>query len=290
MVPWSSIAIGASLASLASASWPDPPLSGHDFDFTAKFPGNQHSTDQHESDKEAPEFSTEDPPKDVVDVTDALFQDPVITLDDPDDKARKARYIAFLEISAIPSDDSVNNVLYSFPWIMTNMTVHESGELATSNDTDSHHADAPDIQSSEIRNATIQVWRQTDDLLTYIKAVELDQRSTPLVFALAEVFTNSSSDIPYDFKHASIDFKVHNTTADGRCDVNSNGAPIPGIPRGATSCPSTTSATATGKGSGKSNDAAKPSSSSKDSGAATLGSRVFAYGSIAMAIAGFYTL
>lgn len=283
------ITIAASLVSLATASWPDPPLSGHDFDFTAEFKGAQDGTH-----KEPPKsgdilkFSTSKrpAPDDIIQASPLLYDMAAITLLDPDDEARKARYIAFFEVAYIPTIDTLDNVIYSYPWIESNLTVQDSGALATSNDSDSAHAASPEIDGSEVRNATIQVWRQNDDLLKYIDSVEHGRVPMPLLFAIAEIFSNTTSKVSYDFKRASIDFKIQNKTGEARCDINSNGAPIPSVSRGATAC--LASAT-TAAHSGGSSATASPTSKSKHNAAVSvMGSPM--YGFLAMVVAGVWIL
>lgn len=293
MAPRSWIAVAVSLASLAAASWPNPPLSGHDFDFSADFKGSQDGPKRSSKSSDAITFSTEKRPSasDVIQADSTLYSPAVITLLKPDDAARSARYIAFFQVSFIPTTDTLDDVIYSYPWIRSNLTVHDSGELATTSDTVSRIAVSPEIDGGEVRNATIQVWRQDDDLERYIDAVENGRIPMPLVFALSQVFSNTTDAVSYGFKRASIDFKIQNKTGVARCDVDGNGAPIPSISRGATACAAT--ATSTGKTHGSSgagaSATASPSSTSKHNAAAGLvGSSVF--GGLAMAVAGALVL
>lgn len=292
MAPRSWIAVAVSLVSLAAASWPDPPLSGFDFDFSADFKGSQDGPKTSKS-VDTVKFSTQKRPTpgDVIQANPILYTPAVITLLKPDDEARKARYIAFFEISYIPTTDTLDDVIYSYPWIRSNLTVHDSGELATTPDTDSRNAASPAIEGGEVRNATIQVWRQDDDLQRYIDAVKNGRIPMPLMFALSQVFTNTTDQVSYGFRRASIDFKIQNKTGVARCDVNSNGAPIPSVSRGATTCAAT--ATSTGKaggsgaGAGGASATASPSPTSKhnDAAAAGITGSLF-YGWLPMAVAG----
>ncbi|OAQ99363.1 hypothetical protein LLEC1_01070 [Akanthomyces lecanii] len=271
MVPRSWIAVVVSLASLAAASWPDPPLSGHDFGFSADFKDSQDGPKTTSKSSDAITFSTEKAPTadDVIQANSTLYSPAVITLLKPDDAARSARYIAFFEISFIPTTDTLDDVIYKYPWIRSNLTVHDSGELATTGDT---------------------VWRQDDNLERYIDSVESGRIPMPLVFALSQVFTNTTDNVSYGFKRASIDFKIQNKTGVARCDVNSNGAPVPGISRGATACaPTPTSTSKAGGGAAGASATPSPSSTSKHNAAAGIvGSSVL--GGLAMAVAGALVL
>lgn len=218
--------------------------------------------------------------------TPALYGKPAITLLDPDTAARDARYIAFVEVSEVPSADSPDHVLYSFPWLSSNLTVRSSGALATENDSDTRAAGWPSTGSGEVRNATVQVWRQTDDLLRYIDSVEHGRLPMPLAFALTEVFSNTTSDVDYGFPRASIEFKVQNKTGVPRCDVDGSGAPVASVSPGATACVSggTPTAKSTGKDDQGASSTASPSSSSKHNAASGLtGASI--YGLLAAAVA-----
>lgn len=278
------LAIAAGLASLATASWPDPPLSGNDFGFSADFKNTGDGKSSQGTDEL--KFSTKHRPAagDVIKANSAMYDPATIALLDPDAEARQARYIAFLEISYIPGSDSADNVMYSYPWIRSNMTVQDSGELLPNSSSDNPKSSKPWIPSSEVRNATIQVWRQTGNLDSYINNVR-NKLKMSFGFALSEVFTNSTSDLPYDFKLSSIDFKVQNKTGTARCDVNDNGAPIPSVSRGATDC----LATATVSGKGSSTKGASASSTSKKNDATDL-FHASAYSWIALAVAASFIL
>ncbi|KAJ6788788.1 hypothetical protein PWT90_07603 [Aphanocladium album] len=275
MAPRGWIAIAASLVTLVTATWPDPPLSGRDFDFTAEF-----KSDTEGKNKPAPKsddvvtFSTTKPPApgDVVQAYPSMYDPAAITLLKPDDEARKAHYVTFFQVSHIPSADSLDNVIYWFPWIETNLTVQDSGLLARSRDTVSVRALGPEIQGSEVRNATLQVWRQTQDLLGYIDSIVHGPVVMPYTFAIAQVFTKTTDKCSYDFKRASVDFKIQNKTGVARCDVNSNGAPIPSVSRGATACLSKATSSGAGGGSGSAGPSATatPSSTSKKNDAAEV--------------------
>ncbi|KAM3502282.1 hypothetical protein MY10362_004951 [Beauveria mimosiformis] len=292
MAPRSCIAIVASLASLAAASWPDPPLSGHDFDFAADFRGlGPGTTSAARSNDEVQFFTTKDPPAagDVIPANPALYEPGVITLLRPDDEARKARYIAFLEISFIPTGDTIDEVIYAFAWYRSNLTVHDTGQLIITDDTNGRNAKSPEIDGREVRNATIQVWKQTDNLQRYIDSVESRRIPMALMFALTTVFANNTDRVSYDFERASIDFKIQNKTGEARCDVNSNGAPIPSVSRGATACLASATSTAksggsSGAGAGASTTASPSPTSKHNAAAGILASPV--YGWLAMAVAG----
>ncbi|EJP65412.1 uncharacterized protein BBA_05743 [Beauveria bassiana ARSEF 2860] len=297
MAPRSCIAIVASLALLAAASWPDPPLSGRDFDFRVDFRGLGPRTASAASsgDDEVQFFTTNGFPKagDVIPASPALYEPAVIRLPLPDDEMRKGRYIAFFEISFIPTGDTIDEVIYAFAWYRTNLTVNDSGELVRTDDTNSHDAKSPEIRGREVRNATIQVWKQTENLQQYIDSVESGRIPMPLKFALTTVFANNTDEVSYEFERASIDFKIQNKTGVARCDVNSNGAPIPSVSRGATDCLATATSTAksggsSGAGAGASSTASPNPTSKKNAAAGFLASPV--YGWLAMAVAGVLIL
>ncbi|TQV97834.1 hypothetical protein V2A60_006444 [Cordyceps javanica] len=303
MAPRSWIAIVATLASLVAASWPDPPLTGRDFDFSADFrapkkDGSQQQQQQQQQQTKSKSggdtisFSTQKRPEagSVVQADPALYTPAVITMLRPGDSPPPARYTAFFEISYIPTADTLDDVVYSYPWIMSNLTVDGgSGELAPTADTRRYSAVSPAITGGEVRNATIQVWLQDPSLDRYISSVQRAGVPLPLNFAISQVFSDTTGDVSYDFPRASIDFKIQNKTAPARCDVNGNGAPIPGVSRGATDCLATaTAATAGGTGgpSGTAGSSSSPTSTSskKNAAAAMTIAESAVYGWLAMAV------
>ncbi|OAA70647.1 hypothetical protein ISF_02621 [Cordyceps fumosorosea ARSEF 2679] len=296
MPPRRWIAVAASLASLAAASWPDPPLTGRDFDFTADFHSSSSSSSASPSSSSKKPtatpvtLSTLKPPADIVPANPVFYTPAVVTLVKLDDAARAARYIAFFEVSYIPAADTLDDVVYTYPWIRTNLSVQDAaGTLGGTADTDSQLAVAPAIDTGEVRNATLQVWRQDDDLLRYIAAIERTRVPAPLSYAISQVFSNTTTNVSYDFRRASIDFKVQNKTGTRRCDVNAEGAPVPGVPRGASACTATATAAATSSGkagAAGSSATVSPSATSKKNAAAGGAASSGVYGWLAMAAVG----
>ncbi|KAI1762749.1 hypothetical protein GGR53DRAFT_401053 [Hypoxylon sp. FL1150] len=93
------------------------PISGHDFDFAVVYPSGLT-------------FSTMQPPTDILPASDIGATEPLVTLADPDGATgRDDRYVAFVEISYQPAYDSVDDAIYEFPWIESNLTVGENGTL-----------------------------------------------------------------------------------------------------------------------------------------------------------------
>ncbi|KAI5923493.1 hypothetical protein F4810DRAFT_208704 [Camillea tinctor] len=187
-----------------------PHLTGHDFDFSATYASGL-------------QFSTSYPPTDVLPAREIALREPVITLNDSSDAGGDARYVTFLEISYYPSIDMIDDIIYAFPWIKTEQLVLENGTLTD----DFHHGSRiyheDYIPSGEVRNATMHVWKQTDDLMSFLTGDEM-----PVLFQLARVWANSSSKAPTDFLRANIDFKTQNQTGTCRGDVDQNGATITG--------------------------------------------------------------
>ncbi|EGX92988.1 hypothetical protein CCM_04360 [Cordyceps militaris CM01] len=295
MAPRSCVAVAAalSLASLTAASWPDPLLSGRDFNFSAVFSGAQVGA---AAAANAITLSTQKRPAagDIVPASALLYLPAAVTLLPPGgDTAAAARYVAFFEISYVPPTNSLDDVLYAFPWIRTNLTVQGSGSgaLAATPDTDTHMALSPAVESGEVRNATLQVWRQDADLERYVAAVAAARVPSPLVYALLQVLTNTTDQVSYDFARASIDFQIQNKTGTPRCDVDANGAPIPGVARGATVCTAVATSSTSGKAGGSgarttaATTAASPSQTSKQNAAAGL-VRSGVYGALALAVVG----
>ncbi|KAI1381203.1 hypothetical protein F4677DRAFT_119356 [Hypoxylon crocopeplum] len=230
--------VTALMASHANA-YIRPPLSGHDFDFSAVYTSGL-------------KLSTSSPPTDILPVEEIALKRPVVTLSDPDSAGRDDRYISFLEISYLPTIDTLDDVIYAFPWIKTNQIVLENGTLSDElyESSQIYHADA--IESGEVRNATLHVWRQTPSLMDYI-----DDDVWPTLWQLAGVWSNTTSKVDYDFARANVDFKVRNDTGTFRGDVDENGATISGYvsttsmttATSATAGPTDVPATTTGSGS-----------------------------------------
>ncbi|KAI0376396.1 hypothetical protein F5Y04DRAFT_211201 [Hypomontagnella monticulosa] len=189
-----------------------PPLSGHDFDFVATY-------------KSGLRISPAGPPKDVLSAKEIVFERPTLTLTDPDKAGRDDQYISFLEISYVPTIDMLDDVIFTFPWIKTHLIVTENGTLSDELRESSQIYRADYIPSSEIRNATLHVWRQTPALMDFI---ENDPNDMPTFWQLARVWSNSTEKVDKNFARANVDFKVRNETGKFRGDVDENGASIEG--------------------------------------------------------------
>ncbi|OTA92586.1 hypothetical protein M434DRAFT_396355 [Hypoxylon sp. CO27-5] len=216
-----------------------PPLTGHDFDFTATYPSGL-------------KISTSDPPKDVLPATEFPYRVPIVTLTDPDSVGRDDRYISFLEISYIPDPryDPLNDVIYTFPWAKTNLTVTENGTLSDESK-ESHriyHSDA--IETSEVRNATLHVWKQTPALMDFISGE--DSGNMPILWQLILTWSNTMDKVDKNFPRANVDFKIRNETGEFRGGVDDNGASISGYVATSTSSATAnpTGVTSTSIGSG----------------------------------------
>ncbi|KAI1341041.1 hypothetical protein F5Y15DRAFT_376762 [Xylariaceae sp. FL0016] len=202
-----------------------PPITGNDFDFSVIYPSSL-------------EISTSDPPQDVLPYEEIVFEEPQVTLSDAD---AEGRYLSFVEISYVPYIDGINDVIYTFPWVRTNLTVLENGTLSDAGDDAyvSYHQDVS--TTAELRNATLHVWRQTDDMSRFLTEDEM-----PVYWQLATIWANITDDISYDFPRANIDFKVRNATGSScRADVDGNGASIEGAPKTTTACAATATTVAT---------------------------------------------
>ncbi|KAI2617288.1 hypothetical protein GGS26DRAFT_407922 [Hypomontagnella submonticulosa] len=201
-----------------------PPLTGHDFDFTATY-------------KSGLKLSPADPPRDVMAAKEIIFERPTLTLTDPDKAGRDDQYLSFLEISYIPTIDMLDDVIFTFPWIKTHLIVSENGTLSDEL-YESHSIYRADyIPSSEIRNATLHVWRQTPALMDFI---ENDPNKMPTFWQLARVWSNSTEKVDKNFARANVDFKVRNETGTFRGDVDENGASIEGYVSTSTKGPKST--------------------------------------------------
>ncbi|KAI1475073.1 hypothetical protein F4774DRAFT_398326 [Daldinia eschscholtzii] len=217
-----------------TASW--PPITGDDFDFTATY-------------KSGLKITPSKPPTDVLHAKEIVFERPTVVLTDPDSTGRDDRYTAFLEISYIPTIDMIDDKIYTFPWIKTNLVVKENGTLSSElrESMSIYHDD--EIPSSEVRNATLHVWKQNPELMHFIEDDDM-----PIFWQLARIWSNSTSKVDYNFPRASVDFKVRNETGEFRGDVDENGASIEGYvstsaTAGATATPTDVPSTPTGPGS-----------------------------------------
>ncbi|KAI1136643.1 hypothetical protein F5Y05DRAFT_414899 [Hypoxylon sp. FL0543] len=232
------ILAAASLCDVVSASiYPvTSPLTGHDFDFTATYPSGLKLT-------------TSNPPKGILPATEFTDHCPQITLTDPDRAGREDRYISFLEISHIPDPEyDVLNVSYWFPWVKTNLTVTDNGTLSDALEESLNIYLVQAIETSEVRNATLHVWKQTPGLMEFI-----DDDKLPLLWQVLRVWANVTDNVDRTFPRANVDFKIRNETGEFRGGVDDNGASIPGyVPtstRSATAKPTSATPTTTGSGS-----------------------------------------
>ncbi|KAI1472084.1 uncharacterized protein F4812DRAFT_204512 [Daldinia caldariorum] len=212
------------------------PITGDDFDFTATY-------------KSGLKITQSKPPKDVLSAKEIVFEQPAVVLTDPGSAGRGDRYLAFLEISYVPWVDMVDDTIYSFPWIKTNLIVTENGTLSDELDESESRDRTDEIETSEIRNATIHVWKQNPELMHFI-----EDDFMPVFWQLATVWSNATSKIDMDFPRASVDFKVRNETGKFRGDVDENGASIVGYvststAASTTAVPTDVPSTTTGSGS-----------------------------------------
>ncbi|KAI1382817.1 uncharacterized protein F4822DRAFT_97733 [Hypoxylon trugodes] len=227
--------VAAVLAIQHVNAWVDESIQGHDFDFTATYASGL-------------KLSTSEPPKDILKPDEIALKIPEVALSEQGNT--DDRYISFLEISRIPEYDSINDVIYAFPWIKTNLIAKEngtlSGELYESHTIDHLYA----IEGGEVRNATMHVWRQTPALMDF-----LDDKDWPILWQLARVWSNATSKVDYNFERANVNFKIQNATGDYRGDIDGNGASISGYTEtatrtaSATGTPTNVPSTTTGAGS-----------------------------------------
>ncbi|KAI1780314.1 hypothetical protein F4818DRAFT_395331 [Hypoxylon cercidicola] len=179
-------------------------------------------------------------------------------LADPDGTGRDGRYVAFVEVSRIPELDTIDDVIYSFPWIESNLTVTENGTLTP--DLHSYgysqiiHFNS--IPTNEVRNATVHVWKQTPELVAFL----LDQDRHAILLQLALVWSNTTERISYDFPRANVDFKIRNETGEYRGDVDGNGASIVGYVSSSTLAGTSATAIATDAPSTTTGSASVPAS------------------------------
>ncbi|KAI6088772.1 hypothetical protein F4821DRAFT_276974 [Hypoxylon rubiginosum] len=186
-------------------------VTGHDFDFSVTYPSGLT-------------FSTTERPTDVLSATDIGAKEPLVTLTDPDGTGRDDRYVAFVEISYIPTIDSINDVIYEFPWIESNLTVLSNGTLTPDVYDSGRITYFHTIWTNEVRNATLHVWKQTPELVDFL----LDNSFAGTFWQLALVWSNTTSKISYDFPRSNIDFKIRNGTGEDRGGIDDNGASIVG--------------------------------------------------------------
>ncbi|KAI1454133.1 hypothetical protein F4805DRAFT_440828 [Annulohypoxylon moriforme] len=198
---------------------------GHDFDFNATYPPGL-------------QISTKNPPSAVLPADEILVLRPQITVDNPAGND-ESRYIAFLEAIVVPDIPSVS-MITSFSWILTNLTILENGTLSDA---------APDVRrllrfaehdTSEVRNATVQVWQQSSALEKWVNG---NMDDSGILYGVSMVWANATDDdAGRDVLRAGVDFKVRNETGADRGDVDGNGNRI----TSASSVMSTTAAPTSG--------------------------------------------
>ncbi|KAI0164744.1 hypothetical protein GGR57DRAFT_210618 [Xylariaceae sp. FL1272] len=191
-------------------------LTGHDFDFEVSY---ITYLDNH-----GPQFTTSNPPKDAIKASVAVLEQPIITLSKPSKDASDELYISFLEVTKV-STMSLRDTIpeeYIFPWVKANQSAGPDGLLAV----DLGYFDSSKFETNEMHEATIQVWKQTPEVLKYITGGGNPKAK------LSTLWQNASSDIAgtklpsLDFERASISLKVHNSTGLCRSDVNPDGKPV----------------------------------------------------------------
>lgn len=235
-------------------------VTGHDFDFSVTYPSGLT-------------FSTTERPTDVLSATDIGAKEPLVTLTDPDGTGRDDRYVAFVEISYIPTIDSINDVIYEFPWIESNLTVLSNGTLTPDVYDSGRITYFHTIWTNEVRNATLHVWKQTPELVDFL----LDNSFAGTFWQLALVWSNTTSKISYDFPRSNIDFKIRNGTGEDRGGIDDNGASIVGwvssstsAGTSATALPTDAPATTTGSGSVPASTTGAASPTETPNGASSL--------------------
>lgn len=207
-------------------------IQGRDFDFSVNYPSGLT-------------FSTSKPPDEVMSLRDVLYDVPEITFADPASLGPASgnnapKYLSFLEISYVPVLDSLDTAIYTFPWIQANGTASSNnGKLE---DSKKGWRRPEEVESGEVRNASLHVWRQTPELIEYLFGAGNTVR-WPLFFQVASIWSHSTSRVEYDFKMANIDFKVRNETGKARCDVDNQGASIAGVTKTACATTAPTSTT-----------------------------------------------
>ncbi|OTB04892.1 hypothetical protein M426DRAFT_320472 [Hypoxylon sp. CI-4A] len=211
-IPASLVAMIVLTISQVNANGPDPPpLTGHNFDFSATWPSGVT-------------ISTLNAPATVFSAEDVALVEPTLTLlnlaSTDEDKDEYERYTSFLEISYISrlEPDAIGG---SFTWVKTNLTVLPSGTL---NETDESllFGITGTALTSDVRNATLHVWRQNEELMS-----ALDDLDFTFLFQLARTWGNITDYMPKNFPRSNVDFKVRNETGAARDGVDENGALLP---------------------------------------------------------------
>ncbi|KAH8175624.1 hypothetical protein LIA77_04042 [Sarocladium implicatum] len=195
----------------------DETLTGDDYSFEATYPSGL-------------KLSTEDDPakRGVLDYEEVTTVTPQIQLKNLTDSDREKRYIACLILWRRPSIIILDEVSWGMPWLATNLTLTSNGTLDFSAGDEGGRTQ--DTESGEVRNATINVWEQTDEINDYLNREPGLLGDMPVWFDLLYIWRNRS-DVP-PWKMANLDFKFQNRGGYKRCDVSETGAPIEGVEPG----------------------------------------------------------
>lgn len=210
--------------------WLDGLYRGDDYDFKVTYPsGLSLSTDENAE------------KRGVLDDDEIMsrWTTPRIDMEGLDEEALKKRYIAFCVITYVPIIESslIGDAIMGFTFVGANLTARSNGTLSWDGDDVSTSSGDPDAEGGEVKNGTIHVWEQTEELNDWLTHDEADGFPMPMWWNIARVWSNSTSKVSDNFKRANIDFKVQNDTGYARCDVSDTGAPIPGKEVGdTTSC------------------------------------------------------
>ncbi|KAK7995899.1 hypothetical protein PG991_015366 [Apiospora marii] len=209
-------------------------IQGRDFDFSVVYPSGLT-------------FSTSKPPGEVISLRDVLYDVPEITFADPASLAPASdndapQYLSFLEISFVPANGTASP--------------SSDGRLV---DSRKGWRRPDEVESGEVRNASLHVWRQTPELVEYLFGAGNTVR-WPLFFQVASIWSHSTSKVDYDFELANIDFKVRNETGRARCDVDDQGASIVGATK--TACATTVAPTSIGPSGVRTGTAGEPTAGS----------------------------
>ncbi|KAI1736824.1 hypothetical protein F4680DRAFT_431186 [Xylaria scruposa] len=223
-------------------------LTGEDINFSVQtYLSRKNSSDPFERVSQGPEFSTSEPPTNVLSLEDLLSQDPIITLTGANTTAETAYYISFLAITRVLSGASGRySYEHMIPWLKTNQSVADNGYLRI------HYGYFDDGTSStnEPLNATIHVWQQTQDVFNYLTDGFSPESS------LTRLWLNDTKrNLPsLDFPRANINFKVRNETGLCRNSVDDQGNPVSVTTVVTSACTPTTSPTASPSASAGSGD------------------------------------
>ncbi|KAI5864040.1 hypothetical protein GGS23DRAFT_479672 [Durotheca rogersii] len=211
LAPYTPIAVAAVLLAVAAttARAAIPPITGRDFDFSVSY-------------ESGIEFLTTAPPADILPAEDVVRRIPRLALTDPDaaGAGRDALYLAFVEVTRLPTVPGPDELIYAFPWIQSDLRVAADGTLELPVFSSRASRNPTPFDTGEVRNATLHVWRQTPELLAFI-----DDSDWPVFWQVARVWSNSTAKVSYDFSRANVDFKTRNATAPPPDDVNESAAP-----------------------------------------------------------------